>query len=425
MAKPREGHDYIIDVVDGRRQPDPNWTGKMLVGKGDKIKPVLANVGLALRASPEWIGALAYDEFRLELMLSKPAPWDIAVNFKARTWTEHDKLKATEWMNHQGIDVPESITHQAVMMVAREASFHPVKQYLIGLQWDRKPRVDSWLTDYLGADANPYVSAVGRRFLIGSIARVIRPGAKVDTMLILEGEQGAGKSTALKMLGGDWFTDEIADLGSKDAALQMRGVWLIEFSELDVMLRKEAATVKAFMSRTNDRYRPPFERYIIDVPRQCIFSGTTNASGYLKDETGARRFWPVKVKGLNAKRLAEDRDQLFAEAMALFREQQPWWLESDELVRVAADEQADRYAGDPWTDKVLGYAQGRADLAIPDILSHCLLIEPARCGQAEQNRVARILTAAGWSRRQVRTAVGRTWRYFVGDVSPVASGDTG
>lgn len=412
MAKLHDGPDYIIDVVDGRKQPDPNWTGSLLIGKGDKIKPVLANAGLALRWSPEWCGSLAYDDFGLEIVMTKPAPWDTVVNFKARTWTEHDKLRATEWLNHQGIDVPESVTHQAVMMVAREQTFHPVRHYLSGLRWDKKPRVDSWLSDYLGADSSPYVSAVGRRFLIAACARVIRPGAKVDTMLILEGEQGAGKSTALKIIGGDWFTDEISDLGSKDAAMQMRGVWLIELSELDAMGRKEATEVKAFLSRTNDRYRPPFERYIIDVPRQCVFAGSTNASGYLKDETGARRFWPVNVKKTDAARLEKDRDQLLAEAMALFRAQQPWWLETDELVRTAADEQADRYAGDPWTEKVMGYAHGRQDVATSDILSNALMVETGRQGQPDMNRVARILTAAGWQRRQVRTADSRTWRYF-------------
>lgn len=424
MAKLRDGPDYIIDVIDGRKTADPNWTGKLLIGKGDKIKPVLANAALALRWSLEWCGALAYDEFRLEIVLSKPAPWDTVASFKPRTWTEQDKLRTTEWLNHQGVDVPESITHQAVMMVGRETSFHPVKNYLVGLKWDKKPRVDSWLTDHLGAEPSPYVSAVGRRFLIAACARVIRPGAKVDTMLILKGDQGELKSTTLKILGGEWFTDELADLGSKDAAMQMRGVWLIEFGELDVMLRKEPHTVKAFLSRTNDRYRPPFERYIIDVPRQCVFAGTTNSTDILKDETGARRFWTIEVKRrLDAAKLERDRDQLFAEAMELFRSQQPWWLETDDLVRAAADVQANYYIGDPWTDKVLGYAHGRSDVGIGDVLSNCLLMEPNRWSQLEQNRVARILTAAGWQRKQFWNGGNRTWRYLPPGPSPLHTGD--
>lgn len=422
MAKLHDGPDYTFEVIDGRKQADPNWTGRLLIGKGDKIKPVLANAALALRCSPEWFGALAYDEFRLEIMLEKAPPWETVAAFKTRPWAEYDRLRATEWLNHQGIDVPEGITHQAATVVAKENGYHPVKHFLTGLQWDKKPRVDSWLTDYLGVEPNAYVSAVGRRFLISAIARVIRPGLKVDTMLILEGDQGVGKSTALKILGGDWFTDEISELGSKDAAMQTRGVWLIELSELDALGRRETTEVKAFLSRTNDRYRPPFERHVIDVPRQCVFAGTTNASAYLKDETGGRRFWPVKVKKIDSKKLERDRDQLLAEAMSLFRAQEPWWLNTDELMKAAADEQAGRYAGDPWTEKVLAYAQGRSDVGIPDVLSHGLMVETGRQGQPEMNRVARILTAAGWQRRQFWNGGNRAWRYVP---SPVGSGDNG
>ena len=413
MAKLHDGPDYTFEVIDGRKRADPNWTGRLLIGKGDKIKPVLANAALALRCSPEWFGALAYDEFRLETMLEKAPPWETVAAFKMRPWAEYDRLRATEWLNHQGIDVPEAITHQAATVVAKENAYHPVKHYLTGLKWDKKPRVDNWLADYLGVEPNAYVSAVGRRFLISAIARVIRPGAKVDTMLILEGDQGAGKSTALKILGGEWFTDEISDLGSKDAAMQTRGVWLIELSELDAMGKKETTEVKAFLSRTNDRYRPPFERHVIDVPRQCVFAGSTNASAYLKDETGGRRFWPVKVKEIDAKMLERDRDQLLAEAMALFRAQEPWWLDSAELVKAAADEQADRYVGDPWTEKVLGYVYGRPDVGVPDILANGIMLEAGRWGQPEQNRIARILTAAGWKRKLFWNGGGgkQAWRY--------------
>ena len=189
---------------------------------------------------------------------------------------------------------------EAVTAVAEEQSFHPVEDYLRGIQWDGHERLQSWLSSCLGAEDNKYNKTIGVCALVAATARIFVPGCKVDTIPILEGGQGLGKSTALKTLFAPWFSDELADLGSKDAAMQLEGVWLIEVSELDAMSRSEVGRIKAFVSRTADRYRPPYGSRVVEQLRSCVFWGTTNSETYLQDETGARRFWPIKVGPLVA-----------------------------------------------------------------------------------------------------------------------------
>jgi predicted P-loop ATPase len=171
------------------------------------------------------------------------------------------------------------------------------------------------------------------------------PGCKNDCALILEGPQGLKKSTALRVLGEPWFTDDIADIGSKDAQLQIRGAWIIEWSDLDAMSRVDISKVKAFMSRAIDRFRPPYGHRLVELPRESVFAGTTNSDSYLRDVTGARRFWPVRCGVIDIDSLKQDRDQLWAEAVVRFRDGASWWLEKQFLVEAAEMEQAERYEG--------------------------------------------------------------------------------
>src|SRR4029077_167441 len=210
---------------------------------------------------------------------------------------------------------------------------------LQGLHWDGVERVDTWLAAYLGAEGTEYARAVGSRWLISAVARIFRPGAKADCCLILEGAQGIRKSTALRTVAGEYFTDELADLGSKDAAMQTRGVWIIELSELDNLSHAEVARIKAFMSPHTDLFRPPYGMRLVESPRQCVFAGTVNHGSYLRDETGGRRFWPVVCGKIDIAELQRDRDQLWAEAKAKYRSGASWWLETLALIRLAADQQ--------------------------------------------------------------------------------------
>ncbi len=182
------------------------------------------------------------------------------------------------------------IAGQALQTATRDHPFHPVRAYLDSLTWDGVERLDRWLSIYIGAKDTEYARAVGSRWLISAVARIFLPGAKAYCYLILEGPQGIRKSTALRTLAGEYFTDELTDLGTKDAAMQTRGVWIFELSELDSMSNSEVARIKAFMSRTTDRFRPPYGMHLVESPRQCVFAGTVNHSTYLRDETGGRLF---------------------------------------------------------------------------------------------------------------------------------------
>lgn len=373
-------------------------------------KPLQANVVTALRTCPQWHSVLAYDVFEMRTIVDLAPPW-AGVGDGNRPWTPDDDVLTTDWMQRQGIGINVATTEKAVEVVARDRSFHPVMDYLNGLEHDGKGRVGNWLSVYLGAAENTYHEHVGRAMLIGAVARIYKPGCKNDTMPILEGVQGALKSTAIRTLFEPWFTDELADFGSKDSAMQMRGAWGIEVSELDAMSKSEVSRIKAFISRTTDRFRPPYGSRIVESPRSCVFWGSTNSDRYLKDETGGRRFWPVKVGKIDIAGLTKAREQLWAEAVRLYHADYPWWIVKPEILRHVEDEQRQRYVGDVWDAAVERYVQGETQVSLENVMRDGIGLDLARCGQPEQNRAVACLKSLGFQRTQVRSGDKRHWVY--------------
>jgi predicted P-loop ATPase len=408
------GPDAVIDEIAQVDFASSSWRKDLLRARPPmnnnegRILPVLANAIAAFRHAPEWGGVLAFNEFAFGTVALKPTPWAVVLTGE---WTDHEDRLAADWLQKQGILVSVDVAGQAIQTAARDHPIHPVKSYLHGLKWDGVKRVDTWLSAYLGAENTEYARAVGSRWLLSAVARIFRPGAKADCCLILEGPQGIRKSTALKTLAGEFFTDELADLGSKDAAMQTRGVWIIELSELDSLSRSEVARIKAFMSRSTDRFRPPYGMRLVESPRQCVFAGTVNHSTYLRDETGGRRFWPIACGRIDVDALARDRDQMWAETRARFDAGAVWWLDSAELIRMASDEQTERYEGDPWEEVIGRWAEGRSNLSIGEVLELCLQKPQSLWTQSDKNRAARCLQFLGWERYRERQGARLEWRY--------------
>jgi predicted P-loop ATPase len=355
-----------------------------------------------------WANILWFDTFRQGTVLRGQAPW--MASAVDEVWTSaHDVLTA-DWLQHEEIYVSPDIAGQAVEAVARERRFHPVLDYLDSCVWDGQPRLDLWTVQYLGAEDTPYVRAVSSRWMIAAVARVTEPGCKADCALIFEGPQGLLKSTALKTLADPWFTDEIADLGTKDAALQVAGVWILEMPELDSISRAGVSRIKAFMSRTTDRFRPPYGRRPIEQPRQCVLAGTVNDNEYLRDATGGRRWWPIACSAIDITGLAAVRDQLWAEARHRYAAGQPWWLDTDDLVAIASEEQQARYLADPWREPIERYIDTKPSVSVADVLLELGIAEKDRT-QTHSNRVAACLKALGWKRKQMRVRGKPKWRY--------------
>jgi predicted P-loop ATPase len=404
LARPNDFR-AVFDAAMQAAQPlaaetiSTNWHTALIRTENGVPLRILANAITAFREAPDWQGRLAYDAFHLRTVIRGKAPWP---ELPGDEWTAVDDIRAAEWLQHNHVIVGPEIAGQAVEAVARERRFHPVLEYLDRCKWDGKPRLDAWAITYLGAEDTAYVRAVSARWLMSAIARVAEPGCKADSALILEGPQGMLKSTALKTLANPWFTDELADFGTKDAALQLAGVWIVELAELDSISRGEVSRIKAFMSRTADRYRPPYAKRLIQQSRQCIYGGTVNHSEYLRDETGGRRFWPIVCVRIDIPGLIAARDQLWAEARSRYENHEQWWLDPPLEVEAKAEQEVRRIQ-DPW-ERPVAKALEKTEPKLTTIellLSAVLNVETKFQDQRAANRVAACLHALGWSRRQL------------------------
>jgi predicted P-loop ATPase len=414
----------------------PDWENQLIVsGEGDTPKALLANATLVLRNHLDIRGTFGFDTFGQRVVFLKPPPWDQHADVYGATELEIsdvDVYRATEWMQRVGeIHVKDTIVGQAIDTVAREFSFHPLRDYLNCLIWDQIPRLDTWIIVHAGAADTPINRAMSGKFLISAVARAMQQGCKVDTVPILEGPQGKKKSSALRILAGPYFTDHLPDLTNKDAMIQLQGKWIVEIAELAAMEKAAPTRIKSFITSQVDRFRPPHGRRAQDFPRQSVFVGTVNPEGgYLRDPTGARRFWPIECRQpFDLVALEKERDQLWAEAVARYKAGEHWWLD-DTMEADAAEVQADRRQTDVRDELIGNYIAGRPYVAIGEILKEVLhLRDESDWEQKYQNLVAHALIARGWKRGKQKSSIDpkRPWVYFAPDSVPVdgVDGNTG
>lgn len=366
------------------------------------LEKCLHNASIFLRHHPDWAGRLWENSFTGTTAVSDPP-----IEAPAGEWSDLHTAQAAAWLQSQvHLMVTPDVVDSAVGIAAHALSRHPVREYLSGLTWDGEERIDAWLEDLAGVDGTMLARAMARRFLVSAVARIFRPGCKVDHAIILEGPQNLGKSTLLNILFHPWYSDEIDVLGSKDAGLQVRGVWGIEIAELASVHRTEVERVKAFMTRREDRFRPPYGRRVVSWPRQLVFAGSTNREDYQTDDTGGRRFWGVRCTAIDISGAEATKDQLWAEAVVAFKADEKWWFDSDELQTAASAEQDKRYQVDAWEERIAEALepfnwQNRGDVTISRALQ-AIGVDVAKQDRTAQMRMATCLKRIGFRKARGR-----------------------
>ncbi len=368
--------------------------------------PNHSNVVFALQHDPSYAPAsIWYDEFLDRVLIA---------NSPIREWRDEDDTKiAVDLQDRFGIvGLGHHVVQKAVRYVAVQRTRHVVRDWLQSLTWDGTERLAYAFHEYWGAADDDYTRAASRNFFLGMAARILKPGCKLDTMPVFEGPQGLKKTTALEVLGGEWYSTTHEKAGSKDFLQGLRGRWLIEIAELHGFSKVDIRAVKNTLSTRNDDYRKSFGHNTQRYPRENVFAGTTNTYDWGEDETGLRRFWPIRCGEIRIDLLTAARTQLFAEAVAAITAGATWWEMPDQTATI----QASRQFHHEWTSTILDWCELQPledGVMIRDILLGPLKFTVDRIGDKKaQMQVAKILTLARWQGKDEwksgRTA--KVWR---------------
>ena len=411
---------------------DGDWRSQLNCAPSGAPMRIIGNAVTALRYAPDLAGLLAYDEFAQRTVTLRQTPWGTSGE-----WRDIDDLNLCAWLGEQSIFLSSKVTAEAAEIVAAERKTHPVREFLeaAARDWDGVARIENWLSSYLGCADSRYAREVGTRWLLGGVARIFQPGCLNDSVLLLEGRQGARKSTSLRVLAGEWFSDTLSAFGSKDSREELLGIWICELAELDRIRGAALERVKAFLSCPADHFRKSYGRRAGTYQRSTVFCGSTNDSAYLADETGARRFWPVKIGEIKIDDLARDRTQIWGEATVRYRNREQWWL-SPETEALAKVEQEARFEGGVWDDMIRSWIARLSDsrfepkrrdefetlpwfgsvadkVNITDILIHAIGKNPADLKKGDEMAVGRYLKHKGWKMKQEGSGTNRGKRFYL------------
>ena len=363
LAKERED-SALSDFTE--EAGDIQWQTRLEIDKGGAVRDTLTNFVLILRNDPRLL-SIAYNEHRcgIDIRGEGELPWEQLKD----GWSDADLAALSAYVDRVYHIYSQSKLKSALLTVTSERAFHPVKEFFDSLpEWDGERRVDSLLIEYLGAEDNAYTRAVMRKTLVAAVARIYEPGIKFDQIMVLAGDQGIGKSTFFSQLAGKWFSDSltIADMRDKTGPEKLQGFWLLEISEMNGIKKVDVETVKSFASRQDDKYRVAYGTVVESHPRQCVIVGTTNTmTGFLRDVTGNRRFWPVTVEGGSGKH-PWDLDkatvqQIWAEALKLYNDGEELILKGEEAA-IALEKQQDALENDDREGMIREYL----DVLLPD-----------------------------------------------------------
>lgn len=423
-------------VNDGALRPRQceDWKSGLIRNKDGAIKALPENFLKIFQSHPAMAGTIGYDVRTDQPVLLKAPPWPTNSDVYPRSLRDADDVKAAAWVNRIGVH-SSAVGHVSNALSAA-AEANPIDRVVGWIDnlppWDRVPRLFSWLPQITGCPSTRYTDAVGGRFLISLVARALRPGCKVDNMLVLVGPQGALKSTLLQAIvsgPGKWaFSDCLGDIRKpQDYMPTLMGPWLVEVAELSQFSKREVESVKKFLSTQTDRYRLSYGRRAVDIPRRGCIAGTSNTDDFLSDASGNRRFWPIDVKKLDIGAFKKIRDQVFAEALYEYRQGQKWYMTGEEVVD-AQEAQTAHTAVDPWEDRIRTYldeppvfgttvddggeVKRIMKTSVGDIIQNCLQIPMVQASHVQTRRVGAILKRLGWEhKRLVINRRQRIWMY--------------
>ena len=414
----------------GEHVPD-DWRAELLRTASGDCKATAGNLQLILRNDPAVAGAYCFNAFtsRVDVIRAPPGPVPLAVG----PLTDAHIAALGAWLSQGGtyrLNARPAQIAEAIALAAHEHEFHPVRDYFNAWEWDGTPRLSRLFTAYLGAVESEYSQRVAQMLFPAVCARVFEPGCKVDFVVILESlHQGVGKTTIIRnLLNPDWYVEPIESMGGREFLMSIRGAVIVELGELSVLSRADYNRVKQAITTQVDTYRDPFARCVASFPRQCVFIGTTNQDDWNRDPTGARRFLPVRVSGADMPAFLRDRDQLWAEAVHLYRDGFDYWTPPDS----AQGEQDERFDADIWEEPIVAWLDGHAgEAAYPmavdmqpidqgrgvractpfQLMSCALGVDLPKQNRADWMRVANIMRRLGWIKERTQRGGARSTRY--------------